>query len=158
MPQCCVCYEDFTRADVNDRLVGRQLSCGHEACTTCLEDVFDDGEICCPECFASTETASVEALPSVDADEAAVSEPAVADFAPAAARAAAPASKLSSFLSATPAAPTKQASQQRIQFSRARLFRQLVCNQPLGRRSSHHLPSIVCNCHLTCNMQSHHLA
>ena len=82
MPQCCVCYEDFTRADVNDRLVGRQLSCGHEACTTCLEDVFDDGEICCPECFASTETASVEALPSVDADEAAVSEPAVADFAP----------------------------------------------------------------------------
>ena len=106
---CSACYEDFTTAQENDRLVGRQLSCGHAACTACLEELLDDGEICCPECFEMTATGLVAELPALT--------PAVAEPEPEPAPAPAPApaggggGALAAFMSTTrSAAPSPAAS------------------------------------------------
>ena len=58
--ECPVCYETF--ADQPDTLQPRQLTCGHIACTGCLEAELCDGEITCPECFTQTQVAAIADL------------------------------------------------------------------------------------------------
>ena len=51
-PECSICYELYDHENRFPRL----LSCGHTFCSSCLENLFDNNSISCPNC---RKTASV---------------------------------------------------------------------------------------------------
>ena len=66
-PSCGLCYELF--ANDPPALVPRRLTCGHIACTRCLEGEWDEGEVTCSECFAQCACESISALPALRVGE-----------------------------------------------------------------------------------------
>ena len=64
LSSCSVCYEAY--ANEPENLVPRRLRmCDHIACTGCLRDAWDDGEVTCSECFAASQCSSVTILVSM---------------------------------------------------------------------------------------------
>ena len=61
---CQICFESYAREPEN--LVPRRLpACSHIACTGCLRDAWDDGEVTCSECFAASQCGSATDLVSL---------------------------------------------------------------------------------------------
>ena len=64
LSSCSVCYETY--ANEPENLVPRRLpACSHVACTGCLRDAWDDGEVTCSECFAASQCGSATDLVSL---------------------------------------------------------------------------------------------
>ncbi|CAM9888099.1 unnamed protein product, partial [Ectocarpus sp. 12 AP-2014] len=68
LTSCPNCYLYFNyQVKGNNNLVPRLLPCGHLVCSTCVEDLFCDGSLCCPICCEIHTCESPTAFPAVPA-------------------------------------------------------------------------------------------
>lgn len=57
---CLSCQKPFNNSDYCPRLL---VSCGHSICESCLESIFSNGTVVCPECTMHNYAPKLSAFP-----------------------------------------------------------------------------------------------